>query len=149
MSKRSEAMMRRASSPLPATRKAYPSISRTDFNRLQMDRSSSTTRMRGLVWDPEGKNGTFANLTLHNNITAVFNGDLFHKREPQAKSALLTSFLIPTTVKFLENLRAFFHRYTAALVRNPEPHATISVNHIQTYRGAGRTIFNCVGDQIT
>src|ERR1043166_8829176 len=148
MSKRSEAIRRRASSPLDATRCPYSSISRTAFRRLQMDLSSSTTRILGLVGDPERKDGTFANLALHENIDAVFNRNFFYKRQTEPKACLVAGFFVATAVKLLENPGALISRNAAPLIANLKAHAATAVRHIKTDDGTRRTIFNCIGHQI-
>src|SRR5438034_11368576 len=94
MSKRSSSIARRACSPLMATRNGYDSISRMDPINLQMDRSSSTTRIFGFtviensVRYGQRKYRAFTYLTFYHYLAPVPCRHFPRESQTQTETAL-------------------------------------------------------------
>src|SRR5262245_13931445 len=145
MSKRSSSMARRACSALVATRNGYDSISRIELMSLQMDRSSSTTRILGFVtipshsdprlrWYRQCKHRSLAHRAFYYYITAMARRYFFYERKTQPETALLTSLFVSASIELFEDLRRLVGGNTKTFVRHMKSNGRIAVGHTNAHR---------------
>src|SRR5947199_5252215 len=98
---------------------------------LQIERSSSTTRILGLTLIEtsdryrHSKHRTFTYLTFYNYIAAVSCRHFPCEGETEAKTALVACLFIVASIKLIKNLGHFIRRNTIALIRHLKMNAAV------------------------
>src|SRR5882672_8356396 len=165
MSKDSSSIARLACSPLVARRKGYDSISRIDPMSLQIERSSSTTRILGLlilsptvaalterryssVRYPQREHRAFTYLTFHYNVAPMPHCDFFCERQSETEPALFPGLLVSPAVKLFENSGCLVRRNAEPLVGHLESNPVIAVRETHPHCRARGAVLDRIRDQI-